>query len=85
MEIDLQFIGQADRLAEQYEAVGATSFVVHDLANPKLQGLVLPQVGDVIVLRMHPGPDIRSFRCTARRFDFSAAESPVLQIELDMA
>lgn len=84
MNIYLVFVGKADPLAEQYEGVGATSFQVNDLAPTGESSLVLPNVGDLVRLRMHPGPDIRTFRCTGRLFDFSEADTPLLTIELDM-
>lgn len=85
MEIFIAFIDRAEPLAAQYEGVGATSFVVHDPADRKATALVVPNIGDRLQLRMHPGPDIRAFRCTGRLFDFSAAGAPLLTIELDMA
>ena len=83
MELFIAFIGRAEPLAELYEGVQTTSFVVQDLAS-KAQALVVPNIGDRVRLRMHPGPDIREFRCTGRLFDFSEAGSPVLHLELDM-
>lgn len=79
MELRMVFIGRAEPLAEQYAGVGATSFA---MAPGGTQ--VLPGIGDEISLRMHPGPDIRRFRCTARHFDFGAAGSPSLTLELDL-
>jgi hypothetical protein len=84
MNLFLHFIGRAEPLAELYEGLGATSFLVRDMAT-QAQALVVPQIGDVLLLRMHPGPDIRSFRCTGRQFDFSEAGAPLLRVELDMA
>lgn len=84
MELFIAFIGRAEPLAEHYEGLGAASFVVHDLVQRNVWALVVPNIGDRLLLRMHPGPDIREFRCTGRLFDFSAAGSPVLRIELDM-
>lgn len=75
MHLNIVFIGRAEPLAEQYEGVGATSFVVTDLQS-SATALVVPNIGDELSLRMHPGPDIRRFRCTARHFDFGAAASP---------
>lgn len=83
MDLFVSFIGRAEPLAELYEGLGATSFVVRDVAT-QAQALVVPDIGDRVTLRMHPGPDIRSFRCTGRHFDFSEAGSPLLRIELDM-
>ena len=84
MELRIDFIGRAEPLAELYEGVGATSFVVTDLAS-KASALVVPSIGDELSLRMHPGPDIRRFRCTARHFDFSEEGAPLLSVQLDMA
>ena len=84
MEISIVFIGRAEPLAELYEGVVATSFVVTDLRQRDAQALVLPGIGDHVSLRMTPGPDTRKFRCTARHFDFSEAGQPTLTIELDM-
>lgn len=84
MKIFLTFIGTADPLAELYEGVGAASFVVDDLATTGASGFVVPAAGDLVRLRMHPGPDSRTFRCRGRLFDFSEAGAPLLTIELDM-
>lgn len=84
MDLHIVFTGRAEPLAELYEGVGATSFEVKDLAS-SATALALPNIGDQLSLRMHPGPDIRRFRCTARHFDFAAAAEPLLTIELDMA
>lgn len=83
MKLQISFIGKAERLAEQYEGVQATSFVVR-LQDPPLSAMALPQLGDVVTLRMHPGPDIHNFRCAGRHFDFSIAAAPVLHVLLDM-
>lgn len=85
MELFISFTGRAEPLAEQYEGVGATSFAVRDPTDRNAQALVFPNIGDHVRLRMHPGPDIRTFRCTGRQFDFSAAGAPLLTVELDMA
>ena len=85
MELFIAFIGRAEPLAQQYEAIGATSFVVRDRVDRTARALVVPNIGDRVALRMHPGPDTRTFRCTGRLFDVSEAESPLLTIELDMA
>ena len=84
MEINMVFIGRAEALAQQYEGLGATSFVVQDRVQRSAQALLVPSIGDRVRLRMHPGPDTRTFRCTGRQFDFSEAGSPVLVVELDM-
>jgi hypothetical protein len=84
MDIFITFVGRAEPLAEQYEGVGVTSFVVRDLAPGDASGFVLPATGDLVRLRMHPGPDIRTFRCAGRLFDFSEVGKPLLTIELDM-
>ena len=83
MRIDLAFIGRARSLAEFYESATKPQFAVNDSHQP-LAGLVVPGIGDLLRLRMLPGPDIRTFRCTARLFDFSESAAPVLRIELDM-
>ena len=85
MNVQLVFIGQAEALAAQYEGVGPHGFAAADLPPGNGRGYVAPGIGDRVRLRMHPGPDIRTFRCTGRLFDFSEAGSPLLQIELDMA
>jgi len=85
MKLSLHFIGRAEPLAAQYEGVGATSFVVRDLVDRRATALVVPNIGDRVLLRMHPGPDIRAFRCTGRQFDFSEEGAPLLTLELDMA
>lgn len=79
MTIFIAFVGQAEALAAQYEGVGATNFSLGAAA-----AHVVPGIGDLLLLRMPPGPDIRRFRCTGRRFDFSEAAKPLLHIELDM-
>jgi hypothetical protein len=84
MEIFISFTGRAQALAELYEGVAATSFLVRDPAARNATGLVVPNTGDRVRLRMHPGPDIREHRCTGRLFDFSEAASPLLTLELDM-
>lgn len=84
MQLSIVFIGRADPLAEQYEGVGATSFVVEHPLRGENKTLVVPQIGDLVRLRMHPGPDIRTFRCTGRLFDFSESGEPVLEVQLDM-
>lgn len=80
MDLHIDFIGRAESLAEQYKGVGATSFAMAPGGT-----LVLPGIGDEISLRMHPGPDIRRFRCTGRHFDFGAAATPSLTLQLDLA
>ncbi len=82
MRIDLVFIGKSPALVEFYESALPARFVVND--SEQLPGLVVPGIGDLVRLRMNPGPDIRTFRCTGRLFDFSEVGSPVLKIELDM-
>lgn len=84
MKLNIIFVGRAEPLAALYEGVGATSFMVRPLVQTDPPIFALPQTGDVVTLRMHPGPDIRSFRCIRRHFDFSRVEEPLLQIELDM-
>lgn len=84
MELFIAFTGRAEALAAQYEGVAATSFLVHDPAARNATGLVVPSIGDRVRLRMHPGPDIREYRCTGRLFDFSATAAPLLTLELDM-
>ena len=83
MNLSIIFVGRAELLAEEYEGIGATSFLVQPLVAGHPATLVLPQLGDRVTLRMHPGPDARSFQCVGRHFDFSQ-RTPVLQIELDM-
>lgn len=83
MELFIEFIGRADPLATLYEGIDATSFLVTDPVS-KAQALVVPSIGDRVRVHMHPGPDIREFRCTGRLFDFCGEESPRLHVELDM-
>jgi hypothetical protein len=87
MKLNVVFIGKAEPLAEQYEGLGQTSFVVQDerMAPGCAPALVVPGIGDLVQLRMHPGPDIRTFLCTGRLFDFSERGSPMLELQLDMA
>jgi hypothetical protein len=85
MKVEPQFIGRADALATQYEGVGAGPFEAMSLQPGTPGWCPLPGIGDLLSIRMHPGPDIRQFRCTARHFDFSAAASPPrVMLELDM-
>lgn len=84
MRIDVEFVGKAEPLAEQYEGVGAISFAVEDRAPPHLRGLLVPAVGDLVRLRMHPGPDVREFRCTERLWDFGEVAEPALRLRVDM-
>lgn len=83
LSIFVTFVGKAEPLAEQYEGLGVLSFMTQD---PGLagSGLVVPGIGDLVRVRMHPGPDIRTFRCTGRLFDFSERGAPRLHVELDM-
>jgi hypothetical protein len=83
MDLRIVFIGRAEPLAELYEGVGTPSFALVDMASTAA-GLVVPNIGDRVRLRMHPGPDMREFRCTGRLFDFSEEAAPALTIELDM-
>ena len=85
MEISLEFIGRAEPLAALYEGVGQTSFAIRDTQAEGLWTVAPPQIGDVLSLRMHPGPDIRRFRCIGRHWDFSEVGAPLLRVELDMA
>lgn len=85
MKLRIVFVGQADALATLYEGIGAN--VMLELAGPNVgptHQRNLPCIGDLLRLRMHPGPDIRDFRCTARLWDFSATGEPFLELQLDM-
>lgn len=84
MQIDIQFVGRADALAAQYEGMGRVSFIVQDLAPTNGSALLVPAPGDLVALRMHPGPDTREFRCVERLWDFSEAAAPLLRIRVDM-
>lgn len=85
MEIELNFVGAAERHLQQYEAIGATDWLAHWQGQPLHALPAVPNVGDDVVLRLHPGPDLIRLRCTGRLFDFSAAGQSVLYVDLDLA
>lgn len=84
MKLRVVFVGRAEPLAELYEGVGQPSFTLEDLAPFGKSSLTVPHTGDLVRLRMHPGPDIRTFRCIGRLFDFAVAGRQELCIQLDM-
>ena len=82
MQIETVFVNLGESVAALYEGITEFDFIV---AGPDGRPmLVLPALGDAVRLRMHPGPDTRTFRCIGRLFDFSRSAEPVLRIELDM-
>lgn len=83
MDLHITFIGRAEPLAELYAGIGSPSFAL-SMGGHTGPALVVPNIGDLLLLRMHPGPDIRQFRCTNRVFDFSSTAEPLLRIEPDM-
>ncbi len=84
MHLKICFVGAAETVTGIDNVSDGPGFIVNDVTSGA-SALVVPNIGDTVLLRATRGAAIRHFRCTGRSFDFSVPDQATLEVYLDLA